>query len=71
MSPPHKPPSRLIEDALHGPTQEQEEKQAAQERAAIKIQKAWKAKKRAGLLNPGFLWSDVLTHARLQVMYLH
>ncbi|KAK7694945.1 hypothetical protein QCA50_002133 [Cerrena zonata] len=63
----HKPPSRLIEEALHIPTREEEEEHAAQERAATKIQRAWRTKKHAELLNTDFLWSDVLMHARFQV----
>ncbi|KAI0094931.1 hypothetical protein BDY19DRAFT_53688, partial [Irpex rosettiformis] len=39
----------------------------ARENAAIKIQRAWRAKKRASYLGTDFLWKDLVTHARLQV----
>lgn len=35
--------------------------------AAIKIQRAWRAKKRASYLGTDFLWTDLVTHARLKV----
>ena len=66
----HITPSHIIEEALRRPTREEEAEHEAQERAATQIQKAWRAKRRSGLLNPDFLWSDLLTHARLQVPYL-
>lgn len=39
----------------------------ARENAAIKIQRAWRTKKRAAYLGPDFLWTDLATHARFQV----
>lgn len=39
----------------------------AQENAAIRIQRAWRAKKRASYLGTDFLWTDLITHARFKV----
>lgn len=39
----------------------------ARENAAIKIQRAWRAKKRASYLETDFLWTDLVTHARFKV----
>ena len=39
----------------------------ARENAAIRIQRAWRAKKRASYLGTDFLWTDLITHARFKV----
>jgi hypothetical protein len=39
----------------------------ARENAALTIQRAWRAKKRASYLGNDFLWTDLITHARFQV----
>lgn len=39
----------------------------AQTNAAIRIQRAWRAKKIARYLETDFLWRDLATHARLKV----
>ena len=38
----------------------------ARENAAIRIQRAWRAKRRKVFLNTEFLWTDLITHARFQ-----
>ncbi|CAL1695249.1 unnamed protein product [Somion occarium] len=57
----------LVQEALHKPTQDEQLDLLTRENAAIKIQRAWRAKKHAGYLHPDFLWSDLTTHARLQI----
>lgn len=39
----------------------------ARENAAIRIQRAWRAKRRKAYLGTEFLWTDLITHARFQV----
>lgn len=41
--------------------------QLARENAALRIQRAWRAKRRASYLGADFLWSDLITRARFQV----
>jgi len=60
-------PLQKLEDALHKPNQGEELERLARENAAIKIQRAWRAKKRSQYLEPGFLWQDLTTHAQLKV----
>ena len=46
---------------------EEEVEVLARENAAIKIQRVWRARKRASYLGTDFLWKDLVTHARFQV----
>ena len=39
----------------------------ARENAAIRIQRAWRGKRRRAHLGTDFLWTDLVTHARFQV----
>ncbi|GJE85711.1 IQ domain-containing protein [Phanerochaete sordida] len=39
----------------------------ARENAALRIQRAWRARKRRAYLGTDFLWTDLITHARFQV----
>ncbi len=58
-----------IQDTHHTITEEEVEV-LARENAAIKIQRAWRAKRRASYLGADFLWKDLITHARFQVRTL-
>lgn len=46
---------------------EDDVEQLARENAALRIQRAWRAKKRASYLGTDFLWTDLVTHARFKV----
>ncbi|KIP12515.1 hypothetical protein PHLGIDRAFT_260657 [Phlebiopsis gigantea 11061_1 CR5-6] len=41
--------------------------QLARENAALRIQRAWRARKRASYLRTDILWTDLVTHARFKV----
>lgn len=57
----------VIEETLGKPSPEERLEESARENAAIKIQRAWRARQRAKVLGPQFLWSDLTNHARTQV----
>lgn len=60
-------PLQKIEEALHKPSRDEELERLARENAAIKVQRAWRAKKRNQYLKPSFLWRDLATHAQFKV----
>ncbi|KAF7799268.1 hypothetical protein EIP86_010500 [Pleurotus ostreatoroseus] len=59
-----------VQDAVSGhkaPPTEEEIEQLARQNAAIRIQRAWRAKKQTSYLGTDFLWTDLATHARFKV----
>ncbi|KAI0687784.1 hypothetical protein BC835DRAFT_1286057 [Cytidiella melzeri] len=48
-------------------TTEEDVQVLARENAATKIQRAWRAKRRASYLGTDFLWTDLVTHARFKL----
>jgi hypothetical protein len=57
-----------LKDLNPKPTITEEEVEVlARENAAIKIQRAWRAKKRASYLDTDFLWTDLVTRTRFKV----
>lgn len=62
----HRVKQRLLAQPKSNLTDEDVE-ELARENAAIRIQRAWRAKKRAAYLGTDFLWTDLITHARFKV----
>ncbi|EKM61245.1 uncharacterized protein PHACADRAFT_190395 [Phanerochaete carnosa HHB-10118-sp] len=62
---------QAVKDSVHSyhkPTlTDSEIETLARENAAIRIQRAWRAKRRKAYLGTDFLWTDLITHARFQV----
>lgn len=56
----------VLDHTISGLTDEDVEV-LARENAAIRIQRAWRTKKRASYLGADFLWTDLVTHARFKV----
>ncbi|PSR75871.1 hypothetical protein PHLCEN_2v8785 [Hermanssonia centrifuga] len=46
---------------------DKEVEELARQNAATRIQRAWRAKRRASYLGTDFLWTDLATHARFKV----
>ena len=61
------PSMQAAEDILHDHKEEEQRDEAERQYAAAQIQKAWRKRMRKKYLDPGFLWTDLATEARMQV----
>ena len=57
---------QALESTIHENREEGLE-EVERQNAAVRIQKAWRKHMRKKYLQPDFLWSDLATHARMQV----
>ena len=57
---------QALESTIHE-NREEDLEEVERQNAAIRIQKAWRKHMRKKYLQPDFLWSDLATHARMQV----
>ena len=58
-----------LEDTLRPHSTDEQIEAAARRNAAVRIQKAWRKHMRKQYLQPDFLWSDLVTHARMRVRH--